>query len=141
MAGKFRAEILTPEGSIFDEEVEMLSTRTEIGSIGIRARHTPLLGMLAPTELRLYSTLDSEPKKLAQGEGYLQVSKNGVLVLVEEAMDPSELDLSSLQEKLRIAEEEVSAAPEKTEELAKAERDKRRWETFISIAEGKHQTV
>ena len=28
----FRVEVLTPEGSVFDEEVEFVSTRTEIGS-------------------------------------------------------------------------------------------------------------
>ena len=34
----------------------MVSTRTTVGSIGILARHQPLLGMLDPTELRLYSS-------------------------------------------------------------------------------------
>ena len=48
----FRVEVLTPEGSVFDEEVTMVSTRTEVGSIGILARMQPLLGMLVPTELR-----------------------------------------------------------------------------------------
>ncbi len=51
---QFHVEVLTPEGAVFDDEVEMVSTRTEIGSIGILARHEPLLGVLVPTELRLY---------------------------------------------------------------------------------------
>ena len=50
----FPVEILTPEGEVFNEEVEMVSTRTTAGSIGILANHTPLLAMLDPTELRLY---------------------------------------------------------------------------------------
>ena len=51
---KFGVEVLTPEGEAFNEEVEMVSTRTVIGSIGILANHEPLLAMLDPTELRLY---------------------------------------------------------------------------------------
>jgi len=47
---QFHVEVLTPEGSVFDDEVEMVSTRTEVGSIGILARHQPLLGTLVPTE-------------------------------------------------------------------------------------------
>lgn len=139
MAGKFRVEVLTPEGSVIDEEVEMVSTRTTVGSIGIRAQHTPLLGMLEPTELRLHKTLDSDIVRYAQGEGYVQVSSEGVLVLVEEATEPGSLDVSDLQEKLREAESELSAASENTEEHRKAARDKRRWETFIAIAEGRHE--
>ncbi len=36
---KFRVEVLTPEGEVFNEEVEMVSTRTTVGSIGILANH------------------------------------------------------------------------------------------------------
>ncbi len=53
---KFRAEVLTPEGEVFNDEVEMVSTKTAVGSIGILAHHQPILAMLDPTELRLYRT-------------------------------------------------------------------------------------
>ena len=84
----FTAEVLTPEGSVFKDEVEMVSTRTTVGSIGILAKHQPLLGMLEPTELRLYKS-ESDIVRFAQGEGYVQVSRDGVLLLVEEALDPA----------------------------------------------------
>jgi F-type H+-transporting ATPase subunit epsilon len=133
----FRVEVLTPEGSVFDEEVGMVSTRTEIGSIGILARHQPLLGTLVPTELRLYrSESDGDIVRFAQGEGYVQVSPDGVLILVEEAHKPDSLDLKDLQDKLRRAEEALSSAEPNTEESRRATRDKRRWEAFIRIAEG-----
>jgi len=131
----FHVEVLTPEGSTFDEDVEMVSTRTEVGSIGILARHEPLLGMLVPTALRLYRS-DSDIVTFAQGEGYIQVSADGVLILVEEAQPPSELDVAELREKLRKAEDDVSAAESGSEEARRASRAKRRWETFLRIAEG-----
>jgi F-type H+-transporting ATPase subunit epsilon len=131
----FRVEVLTPEGQVFDDEVEMVSTRTGVGSIGVLAHHQPLLGLLEPTELRLYRS-ESEVERFAQGEGYLQVGPEGVLVLVEEAMPPDDLDAGDLRDRLRRAEESESSAEDGSEEQARARRDRRRWEAFLRIAEG-----
>jgi F-type H+-transporting ATPase subunit epsilon len=81
---KFQAEVLTPEGPVFSEEIEMLSTVTGTGSIGILANHQPVLATLKPTELRLYRS-DSEIVRFNQSAGYLQFADNRALVLVEEA--------------------------------------------------------
>jgi F-type H+-transporting ATPase subunit epsilon len=131
----FKVEVLTPEGEVFSDEVEMVSTRTTVGSIGVLANHQPLLGLLEPTELRLYKS-DSDIESFAQGEGYLQVGPEGVLVLVEEAIAPDDLDRSDLEEKLRKAEEAAEKADEDSEERRRALRDKKRWEAFLKITEG-----
>jgi F-type H+-transporting ATPase subunit epsilon len=131
---KFGVEVLTPEGEVFNDEVEMVSTRTVIGSIGILANHEPLLAMLDPTELRLYRS-DSEIVHLAQGEGYLQMIDNHALILVEEAVDPGTLDASALRDQLRQAESEAESAEEGSERRRVAERDRRRFEAFLQIAE------
>src|SRR5256885_16353257 len=99
---KFPVEVLTPEGLVFDDEVEMVSTRTSVGSIGVLANHAPLMAILDPTELRLYKS-DSDIERFAQGEGYLQVVNNEVLVLVEEAVPPDKLNRSDAESKLRQA--------------------------------------
>jgi F-type H+-transporting ATPase subunit epsilon len=132
---KFKVEVLTPEGEVFNDEVEMVSTRTSVGSIGVLAHHQPLLAILEPTELRLYRS-DSDIERLAQGEGYLQVGRDGVLVLVEEAMAPDSLDAADLRDRLQRAEQAVEQAEPDSEELRRAQRDKKRWEAFIRIAEG-----
>jgi F-type H+-transporting ATPase subunit epsilon len=132
---KFRAEVLTPEGQVFNDEVEMVSTRTAVGSLGILAHHAPVLAMLEPTELRLYKT-ESEVVRFAQAEGYMQVSADEVMLLVEEAHSPSELDAGQLRERLQQAERELQDAGEDTERRRVAERDKRRWETFLEVASG-----
>lgn len=131
---KFQVEVLTPEGEIFNDEVEMISTRTEVGSIGIMANHTPLLAGLAPTELRLYRS-ENEIVRFAQGEGYIQVGNNRALVLVEEATSPEQLDLELIREKLKLAEETLGRTEAGSEAERSASRDRRRWETFLAIAE------
>jgi F-type H+-transporting ATPase subunit epsilon len=81
---KFPVEVLTPEGEVFNEEVEMLSTVTAVGSIGILANHQPVLAQLEETELRLYRS-EGDIVRFKQSKGYLQFAENRALVLVEEA--------------------------------------------------------
>lgn len=131
---KFQAEVLTPDGEVWGGEVEMVSTRTTLGLIGVLANHAPLLAMLDPTELRLYET-ESEVVRFAQAEGYIQVAGNHALLLVEEAHDPADLDASDLRERLDRAESELQEAGEDTEKRRVAQRDKRRLEQFLQIAE------
>jgi len=91
----FKVEVLTPEGEVFNDEVEMVSTKTSVGSIGILAHHQPLLAMLDPTELRLYKS-ESEVVRYAQGEGFLQMTGEHALVLVDEVFPIDELNSSDL---------------------------------------------
>src|SRR3954447_4679417 len=131
----FQVEVLTPEGEAFSDEVEMVSTRTSVGSIGILANHQPLLGMLDPTELRLYKP-ESDVVRYAQGEAFLQVYGNRVLLLVDEVFEVDDLDSSDLEDRLRRAEDELEKADEDSEERRAAERDKRRYEAFLKLAKG-----
>jgi F-type H+-transporting ATPase subunit epsilon len=130
---KFPCEVLTPEGQVFSDEVEMVSTRTSTGSIGILANHAPLMAILDPTELRLYKS-DSDVVKFAQGEGYLQVVENSALVLVEEAVDPDSLDRSDIESRLEEAQRGVDEAEEGSEERARLERNVARYKAFLDVA-------
>jgi F-type H+-transporting ATPase subunit epsilon len=131
---KFRVEVLTPEGEVFADDVQMVSTKTAVGSIGVLAHHAPLLAMLDPTELRLYRS-DSDIVRFAQSEGYLQVADNRALLLVEEAHEPDSLDPGELRDRLQRAERELDEAGEDSERRRLAERDKRRLEAFVRITE------
>jgi F-type H+-transporting ATPase subunit epsilon len=132
---KFKVEVLTPEGEVFNEEVEMVSTQTTVGSIGILANHEPLLGTLEPTELRLYRS-DNEIVRFAQSEGYLQIAGNRAMLLVEEVTPSDQLDVAQLREQLAEAERELAEAGQDTERRRIAQRNQRRWQTFLRIAEG-----
>lgn len=127
--------MLTPEGEAFNDDVEMLSTRTDVGSIGVLANHAPLLAMLDPTELRLYKS-ESDVVSFAQGEGYLQVGGNRALVLVEEVTQPDQLDTAALRDKLEQAERALEKAEDGSEEQRLQAREKRRYEAFLAILEG-----
>jgi F-type H+-transporting ATPase subunit epsilon len=135
----FPVEVLTPEGQVFEGEVEMLSTRTEVGEIGVLANHAPVLAMLAPAELRLHLS-ESDVKRFAQGEGYLQVHSNHALVLVEDCVEPERVDTADQRERLERAQAEIDelhsqgAHEEESARLERAVRDKRRAQAFLRVA-------
>ena len=131
----FPVEVLTPEGKVFEDEVEMVSTRTTTGSIGVLANHQPLMAILEPTELRLYKS-ESEIVRFAQGEGYLQVVDNSALVLVEEAIAPDDIDRSAFESRLKEARDAVGRAEEDYEERSRAEREVKRYEAFLAVGSG-----
>jgi F-type H+-transporting ATPase subunit epsilon len=131
----FPVEVLTPEGQVFADEVEMVSTRTTTGSIGVLAHHAPLMAILEPTELRLYKS-ESDVVRFAQGEGYLQVVDNRALVLVEDAIAPDDIDRGAFEARLKDARQTVERAEEDSEERARAEREVKRYEAFLEVGSG-----
>jgi len=133
----FKVEVLTPDGEVFNEEVVEVVTRTAVGDIGILAHHVPVLAMLDPTELRLFRS-ETDVVTFAQGEGFLQVQPGGetVLLLVDEVHEPSKINTSDVEEKLRRAEDELSKAERFSAEERTARRDKRRYEAYLKAARG-----
>jgi len=132
----FPVQVMTPEGELFAGDVQMVSTRTTIGSIGVLANHEPLLATLEPTELRIYVT-ESEIVRFAQSEGYMQVGGNQALLLLQEAHRPDALDVAELRGRLAEAEREISGSEEDSERRRTAERERRRLDAFLRIGEGR----
>jgi F-type H+-transporting ATPase subunit epsilon len=132
---KLDVEVLTPEGEVFEGEVQQVSTRTEVGEIGILANHAPLLAALRPTELRLHVS-DSETRRYAQAHGWLQMFGNRARLLVEEAIAPEDLDAGTLKEQLADAEQRCSEHEQGSADHARAQKDRDRAEAFLAIAQG-----
>lgn len=126
-------EVLTPEGEVWEGEVRQVSTRTEVGEVGILANHAPMLAALRPTELRLRVS-DSEVKSYAQAHGWLQVFGNRARLLVEEAIPPEDLDAGVLKEQLSDAERRLSESEKGSADFARAQKDQERAEAFLAIA-------
>ena len=134
----FPVEVLTPEGKAWEGEVEMISTRTSLGSVGILANHAPLMAMLEPTELKLYESgsenaPNADSVRFAQGEGYLQVVDNSALLIVEDAIKPEDLDRPALEARLDEARNGLGSAEEGSEERKRLQREIARCEAFLRV--------
>ena len=126
---------------MYEGEVEMISTRTATGSIGVLANHAPLMAMLEPTELKLYTSGSENPgsaeiERFAQGEGYLQVVDNSALLIVEDAVRPDEIDRAALESRLKEAQSGLEGAEEGSEEQNRHRREVARAEAFLAIGDG-----
>jgi len=129
----FTAEVLTPEGEVYSGEVIQLSTKTVTGEIGILARHVPILAALDPSLLRL-KVSDSETIEYAQSHGTLQVFANHAQVLLEQAIKPSDLDVSALQAEKDDAEKRLADDSLGDAARLDAQRDLQRADAFLEIA-------
>src|SRR3954462_12451900 len=125
--------VLTPEGQVFDGEVQQLSTRTAVGEIGILANHVPVLARLEPTELRLHMP-DGEVQRWAQAEGWLQVFANRATVLIGEAIPPDQLDQGELKSRIEDADARLEESEEGSGAWTQAQKDKERAEAFLEVA-------
>jgi F-type H+-transporting ATPase subunit epsilon len=133
---KLHAQVLTPEGEVFDGELTQLSAKTQVGEIGVLAQHVPVLARLVPSELRLHVS-ESEVERYATAEGWLQVFANRAMVLVSEAVPPDRLDAAELRDRLSEAEQRLADADEGSAAREQAVREKARAEAFLAIAENK----
>ena len=135
MATTFPIKVMTPDGAAYEGTAEMVSTRTVVGAIGIRANHEPLMAMVEPTELRIYES-DSEIVRFAQGDGFLQMAENSMLMLVEEATPVADLDIADLTAKLEEAQSRLDSSEDGSAAHGHAKRDVHRWNRYIEIANG-----
>ena len=115
--------------------MRQVSTRSEVGELGILANHAPLLAALRPTELRLHVS-ESETVSYAQAHGWLQVFGNHARLLVEEAVSPEDLDPATLKEQLADAEQRLADSEEGSAARGRAEKDRDRVEAFLAITAG-----
>ncbi len=134
---KLEAQVLTPEGSVYEGELFMLSTRTAVGDVGIRARHAPMIARLVPCELRLHESESGDPDRWVQGEGWMEVFANRARVLVSEVHKHEDVDVSELRSRLEEASKRIEETDEGSAARETAERDKARCEAFIEIAENR----
>jgi F-type H+-transporting ATPase subunit epsilon len=126
-------KVLTPEGEVFDGEVEQLSTRTAVGEIGILADHVPVLARLRPSELRLHLP-GGEVRRWAQAEGWLQVFANNATVLVSETIPADQLDQAALRTRIDDADGRLAESEEGRSAYRQAKLEKERAEAFLGVA-------
>ncbi len=125
-------EVLTPEGEVFNGEARQVSTRTEVGEIGILANHTPLLAALQPTELRLQGLRLGDRSATPRRTAGCRSSATAPGCCSRRRSPPEDLDAGALKEQLADAEQRLSESDEDSAECARAKKDRDRAEAFLA---------
>jgi len=110
-----KLEIVTPEASIFSDEVDIVVLPGNLGEMGVLPNHAPLVTTLLPGELSY--TKGGTTTELAVGEGLVEVNALGVNIATDMAVHGEEIDEAVVEEALRRAEEALKT-PSSEEEVA-----------------------
>jgi F-type H+-transporting ATPase subunit epsilon len=128
----FDLSLVTPDGAVFEGEVEMLIVPGAAGEIGVLARHAPLVATLKAGGTRVHIRRDEEIREFATGAGFFKVEQDRALALVDDAVDAREIDTRRAQEQLDEAQAEL-------ERLERGESDADRWQVEQRIAHAQNQ--
>ncbi|MFN2470647.1 MAG: ATP synthase F1 subunit epsilon [Gaiellaceae bacterium] len=103
----FSVSLVTPEGSAYEGEAEMLIVPGAAGEIGVLARHAPLVAMLKAGSTRVHVRRGGEVREFATGPGFFKVEADRALALVDDAVDANEIDPERAQQQLDEAQAEL----------------------------------
>lgn len=88
--------IVTPDGPVYDSEVDMLSTKAESGELGILPGHVPMVAPLQIGAVRL--NRGSKTDYVAVSGGFLEVQPDKVTILAKTAERAENIDISRAEE-------------------------------------------
>ncbi len=89
----FSLQIIAPNRIVFEGEATSVSAPGTLGGFQVLFNHAPLLSSLDAGPLKVKNTLGADTV-YATGGGYLEVRDNRVVVLVESAERPEEIDVA-----------------------------------------------
>ena len=113
MADKFKLSIISPDKMFLEGECEFLEFVSTEGELGIYAKHIPLTTILQPCVMRIHN--DGEVKKTAILGGFVEILKEKVTVLAEDAQWPDEIDVARAEAAKKRAEDRIAAKQEGTD--------------------------
>src|SRR6266404_3473739 len=102
MALTLKLEIITPEGTVYSEDVEMVGLRSPEGRIGILPHHVQLMTQMLPGEMLVRK--DGHDSFLAVGEGLVEVTGERVAIATDMAVAAETIDEAKAEEARRRAE-------------------------------------
>ena len=105
MAELFELRIIKPDGMFYEGEASFLEFNSVGGEMGVYANHIPLTTILAPGVVKIHHSGDV--KKSAVLGGFIEIQKDRITVMAEEAQWPEEIDLERAKAAKKRAEERL----------------------------------
>jgi len=102
----FLLEIFTPFGKYFDRYVEELVIQTDDYVLGILPNHTPLVSKVKVS--KMYIIQNGDKKCYAIGEGLLNITKDGVTLLLESIESKDDIDIDRAKDAKKRAEQRLA---------------------------------
>lgn len=104
----FSAQILTPEGSIFDDEVTGVRVPGEMGSFEVKTLHANIISSLNVGEILVRKAAGGEQHFAVTG-GFVEVVDNTLTLLAEAAEPVEDIDVERAKEAKKRAQERLES--------------------------------
>ncbi len=102
MASTLKLEIVTPDGTAYSEDVDMVTLPGVEGQMGVYPLHVPLMTQMVPGEIIVRKA--AHDYFLAVGEGLIEIMGDHVSVLTDMALAAEKIDEAKVEEARRRAE-------------------------------------
>lgn len=135
-----RVRLVTPEKIFIDGTADSVSLPSLSGYLEVLYGHAPLLAELGPGEVTLHGG-DEGDRKLFVAEGFVEVLPDRVTILAENAVLPSEINLSEARQELERGHKMWNEAGDESRRYDEANRVIREAEERIAAATGAGQTA
>ncbi|ETI69538.1 MULTISPECIES: F0F1 ATP synthase subunit epsilon [Neobacillus] len=86
-----KVSVVTPDGPVYESDVEMVSTKAQSGELGILPGHIPMVAPLQIGAVRLKK--EGNMEFIAVSGGFLEVRPDQVTILAQSAETASEIDV------------------------------------------------
>ena len=116
MANTLRLEIVTPEATVYSQDVEMVTLPAVGGQMGVLPQHVRLMTQMVPGEMIVRK--DGRDDFLAVGEGLVEVTNERVSIVTNMAVAVESIDEAAAEEarqraaarlKEKLSSEEVAS--------------------------------
>jgi F-type H+-transporting ATPase subunit epsilon len=96
MANTIKLEIVTPEATVYSEDVDMVTLPGVEGQMGVLPQHVRLMTQLVPGELIVRK--DGHDDFMAVGQGLVEVNNEHVSILTTMAIAVDRIDEAAAEE-------------------------------------------
>ncbi|PLR85110.1 F0F1 ATP synthase subunit epsilon [Bacillus canaveralius] len=130
-----KVSVVTPDGPVYESDVEMVSTKAQSGELGILPGHIPMVAPLQIGAVRLKNS--GKTDFVAVSGGFLEVRPDQVTILAQSAESSSEIDIDRAVRAKQRAEERLHSQKREDVDFRRAELALQRAINRISVAERK----
>ncbi|MDP4198020.1 MAG: F0F1 ATP synthase subunit epsilon [Bacteroidota bacterium] len=133
MAKALKLQLVTPDRTIFEGEVDELTAPGEVGPFTILINHTPIVSALVPGTFRYRFGKGEE--NFVLGGGFLEFHENQATVLASSAEKPEQIDLDRAERSRQRAEQRLQHAVDGTIDYDRARASRDRAKARITAAQ------
>jgi F-type H+-transporting ATPase subunit epsilon len=101
MDNTLRLEIVTPDETVYSEDVDMVTLPAVEGQIAILPQHIPLMTYMVAGEMIVRKS--GQDRFLVVGEGFVEITSNHVAILTELAIAADNIDEAKAEEARQLA--------------------------------------